>query len=128
MLRDYATLQIAALQVGKADFTIIKNRLNDLLAGDNAYRYSARELVGLAAFQAGNMTEARAAYDQLAGDVATPPGLLQRTRMMLARISATELAKDTQPAAVKSETNSPAKPETAAAPTKDAEPTAEEKK
>jgi hypothetical protein len=128
VLRDYATLQIAALQVGKADFTTIKNRLNDLLADDNAYRYSARELVGLAAFQAGNMTEARTAYDQLAGDVSTPPGLLQRTRMMLARISATEIAKDTPSAVVKSETNTPAKPETAAEPTKDAEKPAEEKK
>ncbi len=130
ILRDYATLQIAALQSGKADFTVIKNRLNGLLVADNAYRYSARELVGLAAFQAGNMTEARKAFDTLMLDVSTPPGMARRTRMMLARISAAEIAsKDNTTASPAASTPAPAKTEpTTTSATPDTKPAAEEKK
>ncbi|MGH1418484.1 MAG: tetratricopeptide repeat protein [Hyphomicrobiaceae bacterium] len=131
ILRDYATLQIAALQLGKADFTVIKNRLNHLLADDNAYRFSARELVGLAAYQAGNLVEARGVFDKLMLDASTPPGMAQRTRMMLARISANEIgAKDAasaKPSASSTSTPEDTKPATTS-PSPDVKPATEEQK
>ncbi len=127
VIRDYAKLQAAALQVGKVDFTVLKNRLNDLLGENNAYRFTALELLGLAAFQAGNMPEARAAFDKLIADLGTPPGMLQRTRMMLARISEREIAGQSAakstPAA--SDAMTPAKTDAASA-AKDTAPDAAE--
>jgi hypothetical protein len=53
LLRDYARLQSAMLRVDAANWTDMQNRLNDLAADGNAWRFSARELLGLAAHKAG---------------------------------------------------------------------------
>ena len=42
-----------ALRVGEADFTEMENRLTPLMGDESPWRYSARELLGLAAFKAG---------------------------------------------------------------------------
>ena len=91
LLADYARLQAATLRLDSADWTEMQNRLNDLVADSNAWRFSARELLGLAAQKAGKTEEARTQFQQLLGDRNTPPGIGERARVMLAMLTEAEL-------------------------------------
>ncbi len=57
-VRGFARIQAAQLRLDKADFTEMQNRLNDLATPDGVWRQSARQLLGLAAYKAGKLTEA----------------------------------------------------------------------
>ena len=93
MLRDFASIQAATLRLGEADFTEMQNRLTPLKAAGNTWRHNAHELLGLAAIKAGKLDDARAALGALLGDPETPQGALERARVMLGSIAASELAK-----------------------------------
>jgi hypothetical protein len=93
MLRDFARLQAAGLHIGEADFTEIENRLTPLMADDSPWRYSARELLGLAAFKAGKPTEARTILTPLFVDQSTPQSITERAQIVMAEIAAGEIAK-----------------------------------
>lgn len=108
LLRGYAQLQAAALSVDKADFTEMQNRLNPLIGDNSPWRYSARELLGLAAFKAGKTSEARVLLMPLLVDQTTPQTINERVQIVLAEIAAGELEK-------KSGSAEPAKTETKAA-------------
>jgi hypothetical protein len=99
MLRDYAALQAAALRLGKADFTEMQNRLNPLMGDGSPWRYSARELMGLAAFKAGKTDEARTLLTPLLVDQQTPQSINERVQIVLAQIATGEIAKKTGSAA-----------------------------
>jgi hypothetical protein len=93
LLRSFAALQAAALRLGEADFTEMQNRLTPLM-GDNApWRYNARELLGLAAFKAGNSNEARALLTPLLVDQKAPETIAERAKIVMAEIAAGEIAK-----------------------------------
>jgi hypothetical protein len=92
LLSDYARLQAASLRLDTADWTEMQNRLNDLAADGNPWRFSARELLSLAAQKAGKAEEARTQLQRLLGDRGTPPGIGERARMMLAMLTEAELA------------------------------------
>lgn len=94
LMKDYALLQAAALRVGPADFTEIKNRLNALAEGDSIWRHNAQELLGLAAFKAGKTDEARKYYEGLLADPGTVPSLQERATLMMTRISALDRAAE----------------------------------
>jgi hypothetical protein len=93
MLRGFARLQAAGLRMGEADFTDIENRLTPLMADDSPWRYSARELLGLAAYKAGKTSEARSILVPLISDQATPQTISERAEIVMAEIAAGELAK-----------------------------------
>jgi len=93
LLAGYARLQAATLRLDSADWTEMQNRLNDLAADDNVWRFSARELLGLAAQKAGKTEEARTQLQRLLGDRNTPPGIGERARAMLAMLTEAELAR-----------------------------------
>lgn len=93
LLRGYARLQAAALSLDDTDFTQMQNRLNPLVGDDSPWRYSARELLGLAAFKAGKMSEARLALTPLLIDQKTPQTVISRAQIVLAEIAAGELEK-----------------------------------
>jgi hypothetical protein len=130
MLRDFAALQAASVQMGTAGFTEMENRLTPLMSEDNPWRFSARELMGVAAFQAGKpVSEVRTILAPLLVDEQTPKTITERVQIVLAQIASAELAKKAeavpQPAATtdakKAEnTSSDATPPAAAA---DAKPT-----
>jgi hypothetical protein len=88
MLRSYAQLKAAELRVDDADFTEMQTRLTPLLADGQPWRHSARELLGLAAFKAGNSAEAEKAFVLLVADPDVPQGLRQRAEMMMTLIAA----------------------------------------
>ena len=118
LLRDYAQLQAAMLRLDTATWTDMQNRLNDLAAEENAWRYVARELLGLAAYRAGKIEEARQEFQRLIGDRAAPQSIAERARMMMGVIAQAELAKvapqtpekPVEPAA-KQDTKAKAKPD-----------------
>lgn len=93
LLADYARLQAAILRLDSADWTEMQNRLNDLSVDGNAWRYSARELLGLAAHKAGKMEDARREFQRLIGDNTAPPGVAERARMMMALLTEVPLTK-----------------------------------
>lgn len=89
ILRGHATLQAAALRLDKADYAEMERRLKDLAEGNSAWRFSARELLGLSAYRLNDMREAEKQFGALVGDQGTPPNLRERADMMLGLIVGT---------------------------------------
>jgi hypothetical protein len=86
ILRGHATLQAAALRLDKADYAEMERRLKGLIDSGSAWRFSARELLGLSAYRLNNMREAERQFSELVADQGTPPNLRERADMMLALI------------------------------------------
>jgi hypothetical protein len=91
-LSSFAELQIASLKVDSASWTDVENRLKLLLEDDAPWRFSARELLGLAAFKHGKWSEARDAYSALLTGEGVPGALRQRAQLALALITREEEA------------------------------------
>lgn len=110
LIAEFAQLQIATLKIDTADWTELQNRLTPLMGEKGPWRYSARELFGLAAWKAGKTEEARATFEQLLGDRKSPPSVGERSRIIMDVIVATELAKPAAltPAPAATETKSEA--------------------
>jgi hypothetical protein len=117
MLREFARLQAAGLRVGEADFTEMENRLTPLMTEESPWRYSARELLGLAAYKSGKTAEARTILTPLFVDQATPQSISERAQIVMAEIAAGEIAKKSA-----SDTPAPATPSASAAPPANATP------
>jgi hypothetical protein len=86
ILQDHATLQAAALRLEKADYEEMERRLKGVIDSGSAWRFSARELLGLSAYRLNNMSEAQRQFSELVGDQGTPSNLRERADMMLALI------------------------------------------
>jgi hypothetical protein len=86
ILQGHATLQAAALRLDKADYAEMERRLKGLVDSNSTWRFSARELLGLAAYRLNDMREAEKQFSALVGDQVTPPNLRERADMMLALI------------------------------------------
>ena len=86
ILREHAIIQAAALRLDKADYAEMERRLKDLAESDSAWRFSARELLGLSAYKLKDMREAERQFSALIADEGTPPNLRERADMMLSLI------------------------------------------
>jgi len=86
ILQGLATVQAATLRVDDADYAEMERRLNGLVEADSPWRFSARELLGLSAFQHNDMQAAEEQFSALLTDQNTPPNLRERANMMLALI------------------------------------------
>ena len=93
LLKSYAQLQAASLRLGEADFTEIQNRATPLAGDDGAFKTSARELLGIAAFKAGKFDEARKYLEPLLIDPTASRPIQERIKVIMAVIAATEVAK-----------------------------------
>ena len=112
ILADFARLQAAAVRLDDADWTEMQNWLIDLTDNSNAWRFSARELMGLAAFKHGQLDQARKFNELLLGERNVPPSILERVKLMMAMVVAAELAAG-KPASAGGEaqkSSEPAKP------------------
>lgn len=92
VLRDYATLQAVALNIGEADLSEVQNRLNRLMTDASPWRASARELVALAAFNGKKFDVAKEHLRAIVADPKAAEGTIQRANTMLASIAAKEVA------------------------------------
>lgn len=86
ILQGNATIQAASLRLDKADYAEMEQRLKALAESDSAWRFSARELLGLSAYRLNNMSEAEKQFSVLIADEATPRNLRERANMMIALI------------------------------------------
>ena len=103
MLADFARLQAASLRLDQADWTEMQNRLIDLTDNSNAWRFSARELMAVAALKAGQIEQARKFGDLLMGERKVPPSILERIKILMASVVAAEVAQATPVAVPKAE-------------------------
>ena len=88
VLQSFARIEAASLEVDRADFTAMQNRLNALNVDTGPWRHSARELLGLSAFRAGKIEEAQKRFTEILSDTESPTGLRRRADMMMALIVA----------------------------------------
>jgi hypothetical protein len=93
ILRDFARLQIGMLKFDTMFFSDLRNQINSLTSDRSPWRHSARELLGMGAMKAGLGPEARSHFKRLLADSATPPGIAERARMMVAMLDEAERAK-----------------------------------
>lgn len=80
--RDLALLQAIGLEADSGDPQALAAELEPLLADDSALRYSARELSGVLAMQAGDPARARTVFTDLSQDPEAPPGVRARAAEM----------------------------------------------
>jgi len=83
-LRDVARIRAAYIAVDVEDFDAVNARVGDLAAAGNALRFSAREVLGLAAWKADNLKVSQAQFSSLREDTDTPAEVRQRAELMLA--------------------------------------------
>ncbi|MEQ1651530.1 MAG: tetratricopeptide repeat protein, partial [Hyphomicrobium sp.] len=93
LLRNFAQLQVATLKVGDGDFTEQQNRLKPLAGDDSAFKTTARELLGLSAFKAGKLDEARKYYEPLLIDPKASRAIQERVKIVMAEIARAESGK-----------------------------------
>jgi hypothetical protein len=85
--RDFARVQMAALNLGSEPYDKLRADLDPLAKGNGPFRFSARELIGLSAFRAGKMDEAEKIFGALLTDSESPAQMRQRAEMMLSLLA-----------------------------------------
>jgi len=85
--RDLARLRAAWLRLDTAEPAALRQSLEPLAAPTNAWRHSARELLGLSGLKAGDMDYAGRWFDQIAADRETPSALRQRLAVYTALVA-----------------------------------------
>jgi hypothetical protein len=83
-LQDLAAVRSGLLLVDTASLADMQKRLEPLTAPDRPYRHSARELLALSAWRAGDMKAARQWTDMIITDNETPSGTRSRAEMLMA--------------------------------------------
>lgn len=105
-LRSFALIQTASLQVDTLSAGDIAAKLKSLNVAGNAWRHSARELMGLAYFRAGKSAEAEQLFQDIAADPEAPQEMRRRAQTMLALLVS---PLDTKPEPVKEPSQNEAK-------------------
>ena len=86
ILKGLATLQAAALRLDDADYSEMQTRLDALANGNSAWRFSAKELLGLSAYQNDDLRAAEDQFGALLVDAGTPRNMRDRANVILALI------------------------------------------
>jgi hypothetical protein len=82
--RDLAKVRAAALLLETSTYPSMLQRLEPATAPGSTFRHTARELLALSAWRAGDMTAARQWLDLIANDGETPPSLRSRAEALQA--------------------------------------------
>ncbi|MBJ6127602.1 tetratricopeptide repeat protein [Microvirga splendida] len=85
--QDLARLRAAWLRLDTAEPAALRQTVEPLAAPANAWRHSARELLGLSGLKAGDMDYAGRWFDQIAADRETPAALRQRLAVYTALVA-----------------------------------------
>ena len=88
VVRDLATVRAGFLLVDTAPYSEILQRLELVTAPDRAFRHSAREILALSAWKAGDVAATRRWAEMIMGDPQTPPGPRSRAEMLSELIAA----------------------------------------
>jgi hypothetical protein len=88
-LRDLAGLRAGAMLIDSGSFADASQRLEPSAGADHTFRHTARELLALAAWRAGDTAAAKRWIEMISTDPGTPPD--ERNRMeMLSALMASE--------------------------------------
>jgi hypothetical protein len=88
VIRDAARLRAAFLLVDTGTYDQVSGQVEELAVPGNAFRHSAREVLGLAAFKSGDFVKARQWYQAIVDDPQSPRNVANRAQMMLDNIIA----------------------------------------
>jgi hypothetical protein len=88
VIADLAALRAGFLLVDHAPYGEMRTRLEPLTGADRAFRHSARELLALSAWKAGDTAAARQWADMIVTDPQTPAGARSRAEILSALIAA----------------------------------------
>jgi hypothetical protein len=88
VIQDLAAVRAAYLLVDSAPYSEILQRLESATAPDRAFRHSAREILALSAWKAGDNAATRRWTEMMMGDPQTPPGPRSRAQMLSELIAA----------------------------------------
>jgi hypothetical protein len=88
VVQDLAAVRGSFLLVDSAPYSEILQRLEPLTAPDRAFRHSAREILALSAWKAGDMAAAHRWTEMIMSDPQTPPGPRSRAEMLSELIAA----------------------------------------
>lgn len=91
-LRDLARLRAGLIEIERADFAAVKQRLEPLAQAGLPWRHQAREGLAFSALGAGDTAEARTWADLALADAQVPPGTRSRVQIII------ELLADRAPA------------------------------
>lgn len=86
-LRDLARLRGAILRLDEQDPTAAERELERLATPNNAWRHTAREMVGLSSLKRGDVERAGRFFDQIAADRETPQALRGRLEIYVALVA-----------------------------------------
>ncbi|APO75605.1 hypothetical protein AM571_CH02800 [Rhizobium etli 8C-3] len=95
-VRDAARMRAGWLLIENGTYEQVSGAVEDMAIPANAFRHSAREALGLAAYKAGNMAQARQWYQAIADDAASPRNIANRAQIMLDNITASGKAPAAQ--------------------------------
>jgi hypothetical protein len=87
VLRDLARVKAALILVDTQSYQNLEARLSGIAVEGNPWRNAAWEILGLAAYRAGDMQAAAAAFQKIAADLSASEDLRQRADMMLALVA-----------------------------------------
>jgi|SRR5271165_935510 len=82
-LRDFAKIQLAALAIGNESYDKLARDLDVYRSGTSRWRFSAKEILGLAAYQAGKKNDAERLFGEIVSDGEAPQGMRQRAEVLL---------------------------------------------
>ena len=88
VVQDLAAVRAGYLLVDTAPYSEILHRLEPAAAPDRAFRHSAREILALSGWKAGDMSATRRWTEVIMGDPQTPPGPRSRAEMLSELIAA----------------------------------------
>ncbi len=88
IIADLATVRAGYLLVDTAPYSELLGRLEPLTANDRTFRHTAREILALSAWKAGDMTAARKWTDMIMADPQTPAGARSRAEVLSELIAA----------------------------------------
>jgi hypothetical protein len=84
VLQDLAALRAGALLIDAGSLAEARQRLEPLAANDRTFRYTARELLVLAAWRGGDAAAAKRWSDMILTDAQTPAGTRSRVERLMA--------------------------------------------
>jgi hypothetical protein len=88
VIQDLAAVRAGFLLVDTAPYSELRARLEPLTAPDRTFRHSAREILALSAWKAGDMTAARQWADMIITDPQTPAATRSRAEVLSELIAA----------------------------------------
>jgi len=87
-VQDAAKMRAGWLLIENGTYEQVSAAVEEMAVPGNAFRHSAREALGLAAYKTGNMAQARQWFQSIVDDVDSPRNVANRAHMMLDLITA----------------------------------------